>query len=62
VLETISYDSVETLLKPLKPASIDREIRMHNELQLIKARAPRILSASDFVDDKGLDNPTIAPE
>jgi hypothetical protein len=56
VLDTISYDSLETLMKALKPAIIDPAIKKHNELRLIKAREPRILSASDFIDDKGLDN------
>jgi hypothetical protein len=54
VLDTLSYNSVETLIKALKPAIIDPAIQKHNELRLIKAREPRIRSAEDFIDDKGL--------
>ncbi len=56
VLDTLSYNSIETLIKALKPAIIDPAIQKHNELRLIKARKPKIKSASDFIDDKGLDN------
>jgi hypothetical protein len=35
VLETLSYDSIETLIKALKPAIIDPAIQKHNELRLI---------------------------
>jgi hypothetical protein len=56
VLDTLSYDSIDTLIKALKPAIIDPAIQKHNELRLIKAREPKIRSASDFIDDKGLDN------
>jgi uncharacterized protein YjbI with pentapeptide repeats len=52
VLGTVSYNSIETLLKALKPAIIDRAIQKHNELRLLKAREPRIVSASDFIDNK----------
>jgi uncharacterized protein YjbI with pentapeptide repeats len=55
VLDTLSYNSIETLIKALKPAIIDPAIRKHNELRLIKAREPKIRSASDFIDDKGLE-------
>ncbi len=54
VLDTLSYDSIETLMKALKPAIIDPAIQKHNELRLIKAREPKIRSASDFIDDKGM--------
>jgi len=56
VLDTLTYNSIETLIKALKPAIIDPAIQKHNELRLIKARAPKIRSASDFIDDKGLGN------
>jgi uncharacterized protein YjbI with pentapeptide repeats len=56
VLDTLSYNSIETLIKALKPAIIDPAIQKHNELQLIKAREPKIRSANDFIEDKGLDN------
>jgi uncharacterized protein YjbI with pentapeptide repeats len=55
VLDTLSYNSIETLIKALKPAIIDPAIQKHNELRLIKAREPKIRSASDFIDDKGLE-------
>jgi len=53
VLDTLSYNSIETLIKALKPAIIDPAIQKHNELRLIKAREPKIRSANDFIDDKG---------
>ncbi len=56
VLDTLSYNSIETLIKALKPAIIDPAIQKHNELRLIKAREPKIRSANDFIDDKGLDS------
>ena len=56
VLDTVSYNSLETLMQALKPAIIDRAIQKHNELRILKARQPKILSASDFINDKGLDN------
>jgi hypothetical protein len=55
VLDTLSYSSIETLIKALKPAIIDPAIRKHNELRLIKAREPKIRSAHDFIEDKGID-------
>lgn len=54
VLDTLSYKSIDELIKALKPAIIDPAIQKHNELRLIKAREPRIRSASDFIDDKGI--------
>jgi len=55
VLDTLSYNSIDTLIKALKPAIIDPAIQKHNELRLIKAREPKIRSANDFIDDKGLE-------
>jgi uncharacterized protein YjbI with pentapeptide repeats len=55
VLDTLSYSSIDTLIKALKPAIIDPAIQKHNELRLIKAREPKIRSATDFIDDKGLE-------
>jgi uncharacterized protein YjbI with pentapeptide repeats len=52
VLDTISYRSVEILLKVLKPAVINPAIQKHNELRLRKAQEPKILSANDFADDR----------
>jgi hypothetical protein len=54
VLDTLSYNSIETLIEALKPAIIDPAIQKHYELRLIKAREPKIRSANDFIDDKGL--------
>jgi len=54
VLDTLSYSSIETLIKALKPAIIDPAIQKHNELRLIKAWEPKIRPASDFIEDKGL--------
>jgi uncharacterized protein YjbI with pentapeptide repeats len=62
VLDTLSYSSIETLIKALKPAIIDPAIQKHNELSVIKAREPKIRSASDFIDDKGLDNSSSSTE
>jgi hypothetical protein len=50
VLDTLTYNSIETLMKVLKPAIIDPAIEKHNELRLIKAREPKIRSAQDFID------------
>jgi hypothetical protein len=52
VLDTIQYDSKETLIKALKPAIIDPAIKKHNELQRIKASKPKILDAKDFLLSK----------
>ena len=50
VLDTLSYDSIETLMNALKPAIIDLAIEKHNELRLIKAQQPKIRSAKDFLN------------
>ncbi len=50
VLDTLSYNSIDTLIKALKPAIIDPAIQKHNELRLIKAQQPKIRSANDFLD------------
>ena len=55
VLDTLSYNSIETLIKALKPAIIDPAIQKRNELRLIKAREPKIRSANDFIEDKGME-------
>jgi len=36
-------------------SDIDPAIQKHNELMLIKALEPKIRSANDFIDDKGLE-------
>ena len=53
VLDTLSYSSINTLIKALKLAIIDSAIEKHNELRLVKAREPRIRSAEDFIGGKG---------
>ncbi len=54
VLDTLSYDSIEALIKALKSAIIDPAIEKHNELRLIKAKELKIRSAKDFLDkEKG---------
>ena len=49
VLDTLEYDSLDTLIAALKPAIIDPAIEKHNELRLIKAREPKIRTAKDFL-------------
>lgn len=51
VLDTLEYDSIDTLIAALKPAIIDPAIEKHNELRLIKAREPKIRSAKDFLEN-----------
>jgi len=48
VLDTLTYDSIETLIKALKPAVIDSVIEKHNELRLFKAGESIIRSVKDF--------------
>ena len=50
VLETRSYDSIDTLMKALKPGIIDPAIKMHYELRLIKAKEQNIHPLRDFID------------
>lgn len=49
VLKTVTYDSMETLMKVLKPLIIDPAMKKRQELRLIKAQEPEIISAKDFV-------------
>jgi hypothetical protein len=44
VLDTISYDSLDTLIEILKPHIIDPAIKKRDELRLIKAEEPTIIS------------------
>lgn len=62
VLDTLSYNSIETLIKALKPAIIDPAIQKHNELRLTKAQEPKIRSVNDFIEDKGLDDQSSSVE
>jgi uncharacterized protein YjbI with pentapeptide repeats len=50
VMDTLYYDSIESLINALKPAIIDPAIEKHNELRLIKAKESKIPSAKDFLD------------
>jgi len=50
VLDTLSYDSIDTLIKELKSAIIDPAIEKHHELRLIKAKDSKIRPAKDFLD------------
>jgi uncharacterized protein YjbI with pentapeptide repeats len=50
VLDTLSYGSIEALLKALKSAIIDPAIKKHHELSLIKARESKNRSVKDFLD------------
>jgi Pentapeptide repeats (8 copies) len=52
VLDTLSYGSIEALIKALKSAIIDPAIEKHNELRLIKAKELKIRSAKDFLDNE----------
>jgi hypothetical protein len=52
LLDPLSYDSEETLIRILKSAIIDPAIEKHNQLRLIKAQKPKIRSAKDFLDKK----------
>jgi uncharacterized protein YjbI with pentapeptide repeats len=49
VLNTVSYDSQETLMKALKPLIIDPAMKKRQELRIIKAQEPEIISAKDFL-------------
>ena len=50
VLNTITYDSIDTLIRVLKPLIIDPAMKKHNELRLIKAQQPEIISGRDFLN------------
>jgi hypothetical protein len=43
VLDTISYDSLDTLIEILKPHIIDPAIKMRDKLRIIKAKEPTII-------------------
>lgn len=50
VLDTLEYDSADTLVNVLKPAIIDPAIEKYNDLRLIKARVPKVLSAKGLLE------------
>lgn len=52
VLDTVSYDSQDTLMKILKPLIIDPAMKKHNELRIIKAQVPQVISGKDYLDNE----------
>ncbi len=48
VLDTISYDSIDTLIEILKPHIIDPAIKMRDKLRIIKAKEPTIISGREL--------------
>jgi hypothetical protein len=48
VLDTISYKDGDQLIRVLKKGIIDRAMQKHDELRLIKAQKPTVISASQF--------------
>lgn len=53
VLNTVSYDSQETLMKVLKPLIIDPAMKKRQELRIIKAQESEIISAKDYLAKGG---------
>lgn len=49
VLNTVSYDSEKTLMDALKPLIIDPAMKKRQELRIIKAQEPEVISAKDFL-------------
>ena len=50
VLNTVTYDSMETLIKVLKPLIIDPAMKKRQELRIIKAQEPETISGKDYLD------------
>jgi uncharacterized protein YjbI with pentapeptide repeats len=50
VLNTVSYDSQETLMNVLKPLIIDPAMKKRQELRIIKAQVPEVISGKDYLD------------
>jgi uncharacterized protein YjbI with pentapeptide repeats len=50
VLPTRSYDSIDTLMKALKPGIIDPAVEMRNKLRQIKAQEHPVESLKDYLD------------
>jgi hypothetical protein len=50
VMNTVSYSSVETLVKALKPAIVDPAIQKHNKLRFNVAIEQKIRSTKDLLD------------
>jgi hypothetical protein len=53
VLDTISYDSLDTLIEILKPHIIDPAIKMRDKLRIIKAKEPTIISGRELKEKRG---------
>jgi len=49
VLDTCSYDSVETLIKTLELGIIEPAMKKHAELRLAKAQSPNVISLKSFL-------------
>jgi uncharacterized protein YjbI with pentapeptide repeats len=49
ILDTVTYGPVDVLINSLRATIIDPAIEKYNELKLIRARDPRIKSATDFL-------------
>lgn len=49
VLNTVSYDSEKTLMNVLKPLIIDPAMKKRQELRLIKAQEPEIISGKEYL-------------
>jgi hypothetical protein len=52
VLDTISYRDGDQLIKILKKGIIDRAMQKHDELRLIKASAPTVISGRQFEEEE----------
>lgn len=55
VLKTVTYDSMETLMKVLKPLIIDPAMNKRQELRLIKAQQPEVISGKDYLNNEKTD-------
>jgi len=51
VLDTISYSSADQLIRILKKGIIDRAMKKHDELRLIKASEPTVIRGADFEEE-----------
>ena len=51
VFKPISYDSLDTLVKILKPLIIDPAMQKRQELRLIKAQEPEVISGREFLEN-----------
>ena len=49
VLDTLTYDSIDSLIKALKSAIIDPAIEKHHELRLIKVKESKMSPSEDFL-------------